>query len=92
MTMRQMTETLHPGPSARRFSLNELVLLVTFSAIAFAFAANGVAMLGIFFLLTIIAFRTSIVDYSIVGDLAALLTMVFGTCCIGLFIFWSAGW
>ena len=49
------------------------------------------AVLGIFFLLTVIAFRTAIFDFSIVGSLATLLTMVFGTVSIAILVLWSAG-
>jgi hypothetical protein len=49
-------------------------------------------MLGFCFLATVIACRTSVVDFTMLGGLAVFLTIVFGSVSIALLVFWSAGW
>ena len=78
-------------PAAARFTLIELVLLMSMSAVACALIAKGVMMLGVCSFLTAIAFRTSIVDFSVIGSMAVLLTMLFGTVSIALLVLRSAG-
>jgi hypothetical protein len=58
----------------------------------FAFISRGLIMLGFCFLATVIAFRTSVVDFTMLGGLAVFLTIVFGSASIALLVFWSAGW
>ena len=81
-----------PGTHATRFTLTELMVLTFCTAITFAFIARGLPWIGILFLLTVIAFRTSMVDFTSVGSLAVLLTMIFGTLGIASLVLWSAGW
>lgn len=84
----------HPprGPSASRFTLGELVLLISCAAMAFALAARGLGLLGLCFLATVISFRTSVVDFSKLGGLSVLLTIAFGTLSIALLVIWSTAW
>lgn len=77
--------------NAWKFNLFELLALISCAAAAFALASWGLAWLGVFFVLTIIAFRTALFDFSIIGDLATFLTMVFGTVSIAMLVLWSAG-
>lgn len=91
MTMRPYASAARRNPIVRKFTLNELVLLLTCCAITSSLMAQGVALLGFSFLATVIAFRTSVVDFSIVGDLAVLLTILFGSSSIWLLILWSLG-
>ena len=81
-----------PSVNASKFNLLELILLVSCSAIAFALVAHGLATLGVFFLLTAVAFRTAIVDFTLIGGLATFLTMIFGVLSIALLVLWSAGY
>lgn len=78
-------------PAAAQYSLIELVLLMFFASIACALASNGVAALGIAFLLTAVAFRTSCVDFSIIGQVAVPCTVLFGTITLVLLVIYSTG-
>ena len=80
-----------PSTHATRFTLVELLILMVCAAITFTLISQGLRWLGASFLLTAIAFRTSLVDFTVVGHLSVLLTMIFGTISITLLIFWSAG-
>lgn len=84
-----------PSPTvsinAWKFNLYELLALTSCAAAAFALATWGLVWLGVFLVLTVIAFRTALFDFSIVGDLATFLTMVFGTVSIAMLVLWSAG-
>lgn len=90
--MKPVSEEQRRTPAAARFSLIELVMLLSLSAITCALIAKGVVMLGFCFLVTAVAFRTSIVDFSMIGSMAVLFTMFFGTVSIALLVLWSAGW
>ena len=82
---------LPPATDATRFTLIELLLLTACAAITFALISRGLRWLGISFLLTVLAFRTSLVDFTPIGNWAVLLTILFGTISITLLILWSAG-
>ena len=69
----------------------ELLGLTCFAAIAFAVISRGQYLLGTMILLTVIAFRTSIVDFTSLGSLAVLLTILFGVTSIALVVVWSIG-
>lgn len=77
--------------NASKFNLFELILLISCAAVSFALAARGVRMLGVFFMLTVVAFRTAIFDFTLIGGVATLLTMFFGVLSIGMLVLWSAG-
>jgi|GEM_PF-6582022 len=61
------------------------------AAVTFALIRHGLKWLGASFLMTTIAFRTSLVDFTVIGHLSVWLTMIFGTISITLLILWSAG-
>ena len=77
--------------NAWKFNLFELLVLVSCAAGSLALAIRGLGLLGVFSLLTVIAFRTAIFDFTIVGHLATFLTMVFGTVSITMLVLWSIG-
>ena len=89
--MKRFTDPLPKGPTASRFTLIELVWLITCAAIACMLVARQLYLLSTSFMITIIAFRTSIVDFSLLGGIAVLATMLFGATSIGLLILWSVG-
>jgi hypothetical protein len=72
-----------------RFTLFELLVLLTCAGFGCRFSTTGSPALGLFFLLTIICFRTAIVDFSFVGGLATGLTMFSGLTAIALMLHWS---
>jgi hypothetical protein len=61
---------------ATRFTLFELLVLLTCAGFGSLFSITGSPALGCFFLLTVVCFRTPIVDLSVVGGLATGLTML----------------
>ena len=85
-------EQYRRAPAAVRFSLVELVVFMFFAAIAFTLASQGVALLGATLFLTVLAFRTSCVDFSVIGAVSVLGTVVFGTFTLAMLVFWTAGW
>ncbi len=89
--MRRHLESNPPGPNATRFSLIELLVLTSCSAITCTLISWGLVGLGISFLLTIISFRTSVVDFTSIGGISVLLTIIFGTITIAQLVLWSAG-
>ena len=72
--------------NATRFTLFELLLLTTCSAVSCFFSLKGGLGLGACFFLAAISFRTAIVDFTFVGGLATLLTMLFGLLTIVLLV------
>jgi hypothetical protein len=48
--------------------------------------------LGLCFLLTVVCFRTSIIDFTVIGALSTLLTTFFGSLGVALLIIWAATW
>lgn len=88
----QRSDPNPPGTHATRFTLTELMALMFCSAITCVLIANGLITIGVLFLLTIVAFRTSLVDFTPIGSLAVLLTMLFGLLSIAAIVLWSAGW
>ncbi len=89
--MRRRPNSLPPSTGATRFTLFELLVLTGFAAIAFAVISRGQYLLGTMTLLTVIAFRTSIVDFTGLGSLAVFLTIIFGVTSIALLVVWSIG-
>ena len=78
--------------NASRFTLLELLALVTCSAVSFFFSTTGGLGLGACFFITVVAFRTSIVDFPLLGGLATLLTMLFGLLTLGFMVIWAINW
>lgn len=89
--MRRRPNPNPPTTDATRFTLFELLVLIGFASIAFAVISRGQHLLGTMILLTVIAFRTSIVDFTSLGGFAVLLTMIFGITSIALLVVWSIG-
>ena len=77
--------------NAWKFNLLDLLILTAIAAVAFTLASQGMGTLGLFLLMTVIAFRTAIFDFSLVGHLATLLTMIFGSVSLAILVLWSAG-
>ena len=77
---------------ATRFTLLELLTLVTCSAISFFFSTTAGLGLGACFLITVVTFRTAIVDFTMLGGLATLATMLFGLLTVGFMIVWAINW
>lgn len=77
--------------SASRFNLIELLLLTTCVSITCALSARGAVVLGASFLITVIAFRFAMFDFTRLGEVATLMAVVFGTVSIALLVLWSAG-
>ena len=77
---------------ATRFTLLELLTLVTCSAVSFFFSTTGDLGLGACFLITVVAFRTALVDFTFVGGLANLLTILFGSLTVGFLVIWAINW
>ncbi len=77
---------------ATRFTLFELWLLITCSAVACFFSTREGLGVGASFLITVVAFRTAVVDFTLVGGLATLLTMFFGMITLVSMVIWSIAW
>ncbi len=77
---------------ATRFTLLELLTLVTCSAVSCFFSTTGGLGLGACFLIMVVAFRTSIVDFTPLGGLATLATMLFGLLTVGVMVIWAINW
>ena len=77
------------GADATRFTLVELLVLMACAALAFVLISHDMWSLGICFLLTVVAFRTSLVDFTPVGGFATLLTVLFGSASIALLVLQS---
>ena len=78
--------------NATRFTLLELLALVTCSAVSLFFSTTGGIGLGACFLITVVAFRTALVDFTLLGGLATLLTMLFGLLTVGFMVIWAINW
>ncbi len=68
----------HPSLSATRWTLVEMFVLVAVAAIALAFACEGATGLAVCFFAAAVCFRTSTVDFSLAGDVACGLVLIFG--------------
>lgn len=77
---------------ATRFTLLELLMLVTCSAVSCFFSTTAGLGLGACFLITVVAFRTAIVDFTPLGGLATLATMLFGLLTVGFMVIWAINW
>ena len=75
-----------------RFSLLELFLLMTFSSLCLAMITQGAPALAICLLITCVSFRTSVIDFTMIGECSVLLTVVFGMASIALLVIRTAGW
>ena len=71
---------LRPDPSlsAIRWTLFEMFVLVTLAAGALSFASVGAPRLGVCLFATALSLRTATVDFSLAGDVACGLVLVFG--------------
>ena len=70
----------------------ELLLVIACAATTFTFIANDLPWLGLSIFVTVVALRTSLVDFTLVGSFATFTTMVFGFFSICRLIIWSVSW
>jgi hypothetical protein len=75
-----------------RFSLLELTALTSCAALAYVLAIQAGMLLGFCFVVTVVSFRTSIIDFTLIGGLATLLTILFGTLGVALLVVWAYTW
>ena len=72
--------------------MSELILLTVVIAIASVAISYGAPiMLAVCGVVTVVAFRTSVFDFTAIGNLAVLATMLFGLLSIAFLVLWSAG-
>ena len=68
----------HPSLSATRWTLFEMFVLVAVAAAALSFWSVGATALGVCFFATAVCLRIATVDFSLAGDMACGLVLVFG--------------
>ena len=76
--------------SASRWTLLELLGMVGVAAFSSFFAAAGSPYLGLCVLVVAIGTRVALVDFTVVGDIATGLVVLFGIPLIFLMIFWAS--